>query len=78
MLDELAEMSRDVARSLRNRQAGAANAREAGRMARLADEIEREAVRALRLKALIAARRLRREFGLAGLRRACPPTPTHH
>lgn len=78
MLDELAEMSRDVARSLRNRQAGAANAREAGRMARLADEIEREAMRALRLKALIEARRLRRESGLAGLRRACPPTSTHH
>ncbi|WP_309604438.1 hypothetical protein [Phenylobacterium sp.] len=78
MLDELAEMSRALARSLRERQAGAANARDAGRMARLADDIERGAVRALALKALIEARRRRRAFGLAGLRRARPPTPTHH
>lgn len=78
MLDEVAEMSRALARSLRDRDAGAANGRDAGRMARLADALEREAMRALRLKALIGARRRRREFGLADLRRAGPPTPTHH
>jgi hypothetical protein len=78
MLDELAEMSRAVARSLRNREGGAANARDAGRMVRLADELEREAIRALRLKAILEAERRQRDFGLPGLRRACPPTPTRH
>lgn len=78
MLEELAEMSRAMARSLRSRVAGAADAREAGRMIRLAEEIEREAVLALRLKAVLEATRRRRDFGLASLRRACPPTPTRH
>jgi hypothetical protein len=78
MLDELAEMSRAAARMLRGRVADAANARDTGRMVRLAAALEREAILALRLKAALAADRRRRDFGLPGLRRACPPTPTRH
>jgi hypothetical protein len=78
MLDELAEMSRAVARTLRDRVADAANARDTGRLVRLAAELEREAIRALRLKAALAAERRRRDFGLPGLRRASPPTLTRH
>ena len=78
MLYELAEMSRAVARSLRSRVAEAATARDAGRLLRMAAELERDAMRSLRLKAALAARRRRREFGLPSLRSACPPTPTRH
>jgi len=78
MLAELAEMSLAAARSLRDREAGAANARDVGRMVRLAEKLEREATLALRLKASLEAERRRRDFGLPALRRACPPTPTRH
>ena len=78
MLDRLAEMSRALARDLRGRVGEAANARDAGRMVRVAADLERESMLALRLKATLAAQRRRRDFGLRDLRKACPPTPARH
>jgi hypothetical protein len=57
---------------------GLSNARDAGRLVRVAVEMERETVLTLRLKAALAAERRRRDFGLPDLRRACPPTSTRH
>ena len=79
MLAEMAEMSRAIARSLRERAAAGSDApRDVAKVIRAAAKLEDDARRSLALKARLAADRRRHEFGIGRLRAAVPPTATRH